>query len=68
MIAYVPGTVDAAAATDVKEVAEPPAGGVTGFVPKLTVRPAGAPDALNVTAEEKPASEVTFVVVVVDAP
>lgn len=35
---------------------------------KLTVSPAGAPVALSVTGKEKPAREVTVVVVVADAP
>ena len=51
-----------------EESTEPPAGGVTGFVPKLTVMPAGAPGALRVTDDEKLPMEVTLVVVVEDPP
>ena len=51
-----------------EESTEPPAGGVTGFVPKLTVMPAGVPGALKVTGDEKLPMEVTLVVVVEDPP
>jgi hypothetical protein len=65
---YVPTANAASAAIEVADVAKLPAGGVTGFVTNVIVSPAGAPDVLNVTAEEKLATEVTFVVVDVDAP
>ena len=51
-----------------EESTEPPAGGVTGFVPKFTVMPAGAPGALRATGDEKLPMEVTLVVVVEDPP
>ena len=54
--------------TDVEESTDPPAGGVAGFVAKLTVMPAGAPGVLRVTGEEKVPIEVTLVVVVEDPP
>jgi hypothetical protein len=52
----------------VEESTEPPAGGVTGFVPKFTVMPAGAPGVLRVTGDEKLPMDVTLVVVVEDPP
>jgi hypothetical protein len=48
--------------------AAPPAGGVTGFVPKISVNPLGPPDWLKVTAEENSPRDWTVTVAAPDPP
>ena len=50
------------------EVALPFAGGVTGLVENVAVKPDGRPDALNVVAELNPPVLVTVMVLVPLAP
>lgn len=49
---------------DANELANPPAGGVTGFVPKLSVKPKGTPAAVRPTGNEKLPTEVIVTVAV----
>ena len=50
------------------DAAVPPGGGVTGFVPKTTFRPAGAPVLVRVTGKEKIPVDCTLIVEVPDVP
>lgn len=48
--------------------AVPPAGGVTGVVPKTKFKPAGAPEAVRSTGEENTPKDCTAIVEVPDVP
>jgi hypothetical protein len=50
------------------EDAVPPAGGVTGFVPKFSVKPPGAPETVRTTGEENAPTDCIVIVEVADAP
>jgi hypothetical protein len=68
VIPYSPVRSDEEANTRSTEFAEPPEEGVTGLVAKLTVRPAGKPEAVSETGDENPFIEATVTVLVVVLP
>lgn len=53
---------------DMIELADPLAGGVTGFIEKAKVIPDGMPVAVRATGEEKPPIDITVTVVEPDPP
>ncbi len=59
---YVPSAADEDAVNWIIELADPPEGGVTGFVEKVAPRVDGVPPAFSVTALENPFNEVTVTV------
>lgn len=60
--------VEEATLIETVEVAELPAGGVTGFVPKVMVNPDGMPAAVRATGEANPPIDVIVTVAVPELP
>lgn len=67
MTEYVPAAAPATVTIRTEDTV-PPAGGVTGFVPKFSVKPPGAPETAKTTGKENVPTDCTVIVEVPDAP